>query len=237
MTSGPRQILGVLGGLGPLASAEFLRTVYALAPPGPDQGYPIVHLLSDPTFPDRTTALLAGETDELRERLETSLARLLDLGATRIVICCFTLHAVLPEVAPELRRPVVSLVETALKEVAERGGRHLLLATRGSREVGLFEGARAWPGARQLLVWPGEADQDRLHELLYRLKAGEEPARVADEVAELARRSGAAACVAGCTELHLLSRLPPAPGRPAWVDPLITLARRFAAEPRVTPSA
>src|SRR5581483_3880188 len=80
--------LGILGGMGPLASAEFLSTLYRLNLVEPEQDAPNCVLLSDPSFPDRTEAILAGDTRELARRLEASLQELLRQGTDRIVIAC-----------------------------------------------------------------------------------------------------------------------------------------------------
>ena len=53
-----KQVLGVLGGMGGLASAEFVKTVYEISGEGveQEQAGPVVLMYSDPAFPDRTAA-------------------------------------------------------------------------------------------------------------------------------------------------------------------------------------
>jgi aspartate racemase len=58
--SSERNIIGILGGMGPVASAEFLKTIYEDQLDPDEQGAPIVMMYSDPTFPDRTKAFLAS---------------------------------------------------------------------------------------------------------------------------------------------------------------------------------
>src|SRR5215208_5680219 len=106
--------IGILGGMGPLASAELVHTIYRLNMVEPEQEAPACLLLSDPSIPDRTTAILAGDTTELARRLTAALAELDRLGAERIVIACVTAHAVLPEVPAPLREKVVSLLDLAI---------------------------------------------------------------------------------------------------------------------------
>ena len=57
---GAEDVLGVVGGLGPLVSAEFLKAIYEHTSWTREQDAPRVLLYSDPTFVDRTTALLSG---------------------------------------------------------------------------------------------------------------------------------------------------------------------------------
>src|SRR5690242_14960482 len=104
------RLLGVLGGMGPLASAEFVCTVYRLNRTEPEQQAPGLLLHSDPSIPDRTTAILSGDTQELVVRLTTALESLVANGAHRIIIACVTAHQLLPEVPEPLRACVVSLL-------------------------------------------------------------------------------------------------------------------------------
>jgi aspartate/glutamate racemase len=75
--------LGIIGGIGPLASAEFLRTIYRLNAADPEQQAPDCILFSDPSFPDRTACIQAGTTPQLTARLVASLEELVRLGAER----------------------------------------------------------------------------------------------------------------------------------------------------------
>ncbi len=91
------KMLGILGGMGPLASAEFLKTIYEYnLPLTSEQDTPKVILYSDPSFPDRTELLLKGNEIMLQNILLEVLPRLIDLGVTKIIICCITSHYLLP---------------------------------------------------------------------------------------------------------------------------------------------
>ena len=97
--------LGILGGMGPLASAEFLRTIYDYSLVDTvEQGAPVVSLYSDPTIPDRTEALLNGDDAAVFRQFTEALSYLTATGATKIVICCMTIHYLLPKLPPALTR-------------------------------------------------------------------------------------------------------------------------------------
>lgn len=225
-----RPLLGVVGGLGPLASAELLATLYRLDPPAREQEAPRCLLLSDPTFPDRTEAILRGETGELARRLGEAVASLLEQGAARVVVACVTIHRVLPELPESLRRPVVSLVDLIVEELLADPRERLLLATTGSRRGGVFTAHPRWSAVAKDLRDLEPADQEALHDQLYRLKRGEPPEAAIPFVEELEERYGVQGLVFGCTELHLLQRPLAARGEATEgrvVDPLMTVARRF----------
>jgi aspartate racemase len=95
-TTENHEIWGILGGMGPLASAEFVSSIYRETFSGREQQAPRVLLLSDPTIPDRTECLLNGDHEMLLERLAAGVGQLVLMGATRIVICCMTIHPLVP---------------------------------------------------------------------------------------------------------------------------------------------
>ena len=107
--------LGVLGGMGPLSSAEFVRTIYEHARGAREQDDPVVFLYSDPTLPDRTEAFLGGREEQVLAPLQAALGRLVEMGAERLVVCCMTAHHVFPGLPAELRARLVSLVDVAVE--------------------------------------------------------------------------------------------------------------------------
>src|SRR5215216_6454872 len=104
-------ILGILGGMGPVASAEFLKTIYEYSEGEREQDFPVVFVYSDPTFPDRTDAFLNGEEEVILRQLEKALQALVQMDASKIVICCMTIHHLLPRLSPNLAERIISLLD------------------------------------------------------------------------------------------------------------------------------
>lgn len=222
------RLLGVLGGMGPLASAEFVSTVYRLNMAEPEQRAPALILRSDPSIPDRTKAILAGDTRELAARLTAALAALAASGAQRIVIACVTVHAVLPEVPEPLRSQVVSLLDLVFDEMRATAGRYVLLATTGTRRARIFERHPRWSEVAGRVLLLDEEDQHLLHESIYRFKQDEPVATHIPWLESLPGKYGAEGLVFGCTELHLFHRSLARRGGEAplrIVDPLLIAAR------------
>jgi len=220
--------LGILGGMGPLASAEFLNTIYRLNITDPEQGAPVCVMISDPSFPDRTEAILRGDTGRLVERLTAALGDLVSLGADRIVIACVTAHHVLDQVPQILRQRVVSLIDLVIDQVLTEPRRRLLLTTNGTRTARIFERAERWPDVAQWMERPSAEDQETLHALLYRLKRGEVAGEVVRWLEDLPARYDVEGCIFGCTELHLVYRAMEERGSAAGVLDPLTLAARAA---------
>jgi len=224
-----RGMLGILGGLGPYAGADFVRTIYDVNTASVEQEQPRCVLCSDPSIPDRTTAILAGDTAPVAAALVEALERLVRAGADRIVIACTTIHHFLPDVPEPLRRRVLSLIDVTLDEIARRGIRQVLLCTSGTRRAQIFERHPRWPGAAPFVVFPSEADQAVFHDMLYRIKTTGDGAAELGRLREIAGTYDAESVVAGCTELHLVTRAHRAAGqeKPAILDPLWLVAERL----------
>lgn len=222
--------VAVIGGMGPLASAEFVRTIYERSAGLPEQQMPSLLLWSDPSFPDRTTALLDGRADVLVEPLQQSIEQCGALGAGMVVICCVTMHGVLPSLPAHLRARVVSLVDVLLTAAIEQERRLLLLASIGTRRTRVFEEHPLWARASRWLVWPDEDDQRRVHQAIYAIKQNTGLVEAQALVERLRLQYAAAAFAAGCTEFHVLHRRWGAPGVDC-VDPLDIIATSLAAPP------
>jgi aspartate racemase len=222
--------LGVVGGLGPLASSEFVKTIYEYGLGGVEQESPVVFLHSDPTCPDRTGELLAGNGDAVLEQLVVALRRMRDIGASRVVICCVTIHHLLPSLSEELKRPIISLVDVILSSVVKSRRRHLLMCTTGARKLNIFQTHPQWGAAEDYVILPDESDQRLIHdEIIYRIKRNFDLRELTPLVEQLLSKYGTNSFIAGCTELHLLAKyLKASKGHPfayEFIDPLDIIAR------------
>jgi aspartate racemase len=222
--------LGVLGGLGPLASSEFIDTLYRLNLTDPEQGAPRCVLYSDPSFPDRTQVILRGDTRELAECLTRALAALRELGAERVVIACVTIHHILPQIAADLRSLVISLIDLIISETLANPRPLLLLCTSGTRVARIFEASPRWHLVGDRVSYLDETDQQDLHRWIYRIKRNEPLAECLPWLDSLPARYGCEGFIFGCTELHILHK----EGYrrrggfdPRVVDPLLIVARNL----------
>lgn len=230
-TAGSGDLLGVVGGLGPIASTEFVKTIYEQWLGKPEQETPRVLLYSDPTFPDRTQSLLNGAEEPLLDKLVETLTQLQRLGASRFVICCITIHHLLPRLPGELRSRVTSLIDVIFHELATRRTPHLLLCTIGTRQLGIFQRHERWREFADLFVMLDDADQQKVHRLIYEIKSGADVHERIAFVESLLDKYNVSSFIAGCTEIHLLAkRFAATPDDARCLDPLIYIARRLAHE-------
>ncbi len=199
-----RELVGVIGGMGPLATAEFMRFVIAETPASCDQEHIPMLVYSNPQIPDRTQAIIGDGPSPVPDLVES--ARLLERAGASFLVCpCNTAHHFLPQVRMAVNIPVIDMVEETAAEVAALGaGRAGLLATEGTIACGVYQKALAALGVE--VIVPGNGLQRRVTRAIYAAKAREplENARqLLGPVLEWARQS-ARTIILGCTELSVL---------------------------------
>jgi aspartate racemase len=234
----PRDVWGLLGGMGPLASAEFLATIYEQCVPETEQKLPTVLLLSDPAVPDRTEALLQGRELELAEEAAKRARVLLDGGATQLAFCCVTLHRIVPLLPPAILDRLVSLVDLVFDAVEDRAGSHLMLCSEGTRRAGVFQAHERWRTVSSNIRFLTDHDQAMLHSWIYQIKKNDRVDEHSAFITRLAKSYDASSCIAGCTELHMVAKRSSLDGIGDivdWIDPLAILAARIAGRELIPP--
>jgi aspartate racemase len=221
-----KAVWGIMGGMGGLASAEFVRTIYEYNASEIEQDSPVLILYSDPTFPDRTQAFLDNAQESISALLADRLEKLYQLGSTRIVLCCVTLHYTLPTLPAPLRNGIISLVDVALDGVLKAQRRQLLLCSSGTRAARIFQEHEHWPRAADYIVWPDEEDQRLVHRMLYQYKLTDESQPLVPHLDYFQDKYRVDSFVAGCSELHMVKKhlLRQPEQKYEFIDPLMEIA-------------
>lgn len=221
------RMLGVLGGMGPLASAQFMVRLTLLTPANRDQDHIPTVLWSDPRVPDRTEARLGDGPDPLPWLLR-GIEGLRRAGCGAIAIPCNTAHGWYDAMAEAAQLPILHIVDAAAQELRRLGvgpGRIGLMGTAGTLAMRLYQDRLASQGWDCIVP-----DQEQMERLVSPSIALVKANRVSDAYAPLAEvaRSlaarGAASVVLGCTEIPLGIAAGPALEFPI-VDTIDALAR------------
>lgn len=216
--------IGILGGMGPAATADFYGKVITNTAADRDQDHLPVVIWADPRIPDRSAGLFGGP--DPTPWLAEGLAALRTAGCDLLAVPCNTAHAYLPGLLADSGLELVSIIDVAADAAVERGWhRPGVLATAGTVRAGLHSAALAERGVA--CVVPTEAEQSRVDAVIAAVKAGRAGAaeeRALVEVAAALQDRGADGLLSACTELVLVldRTTPPLP----VVDPADELARR-----------
>ncbi|MFN3449696.1 MAG: aspartate/glutamate racemase family protein [Roseococcus sp.] len=229
------RVLGVLGGMGPLASAEFMRQLTLRTPAARDQEHIPAVLWSDPRVPDRTAARLAGGEDPLPWLLR-GLKGLEAAGCGAVAIPCNTAHLWFEAMQAATPLRLLHIVDAARAALVAQGiseGPVGLMGTAATLASGLYQERLGCPC---LLPSPEEMAA-KVSPAIALVKAN----RLADshaplvEVARALMARGARAVVLGCTEIPLGMAAGPPPPFPV-VDTVAALADAAIAWARGAPA-
>lgn len=204
----PRKIIGILGGMGPAATADFYQKIIRATPAKGDQDHLQVLIFSNPWIPDRTAAIRGDGPDPL-PALVKSAEVLVRGGADFLTIPCVTAHHFFEALQRAVQVPILHLIgETVTAVLNEHPGLRCLglLATSGTLQSRLFETHFEPRGFRILTPEPA-VQAAAVMEAIYAVKQGkpwEQPRRLIREAAAHLRSRGAEAILAGCTEVPLI---------------------------------
>jgi aspartate racemase len=215
-------VLGVLGGMGPAATLDFLTKLQAFTPARSDQDHIRVLVDINPKVPDRN---LAGSgAGAVLAEMAGALA---GAGADVLAIACNTAHAHADLIQRASGLPLIDMIETAASAARDLGVQRVgVLGTKGALRL-----YREYLAAQAMGLISLDAErQEELMATIYRIKGGDRGPSVRREMAGYAAdlvAAGAEAVIAGCTEAPLA--MSPTDVRVAFIDPGELLARRCVA--------
>ena len=221
-----KKTIGIIGGMGPLATADLFNKIVLNTVAECDQDHLRVVIDNNPAIPDRTAALLDGGEDPLPYLLKGAES-LISLGADMLLIPCNTAHGFYDKLTALIDTPVIHMVDSACEEMERRGIKKAgLLATNGCVRAGIYQSFAKKRGIE--LILPDETEQKTIHELIYRGVKPNNPKYDASAVRQTASRlinDGAEAVILGCTELPLAWPMYSLTDIP-YIDPTLILARK-----------
>lgn len=216
--------LGVIGGLGPMATAYFMELLTQMTDAETDQEHIEVLIYSKPSIPDRTKYIL-GESDKnpLPDMIYAG-GKLKEAGAELLAIPCITAHYFHNDIEQKLEIPVINgPSETASYLAKEKKTCAGILATDGTLQSKLLQNALNNGGIQSVL--PGKESQKKVMSMVYEeLKAGKsvDMEKFTQVSAELFEK-GAQVILLACTELSLIKKEHKLPA--GYLDVMEVMAR------------
>ena len=221
-----KKTIGILGGMGPLATADLYRKIIERTRADRDNEHIRVYIDGNAAIPDRTAAILHGGEDPVPEML-SALRHLEACGADCIIMPCNTAHYFLPRLREQTALPILDMQRITAAVCRERfpGKTAAILATDGTVQSGLYDRALDAEGVRW--IHPGESEQKSLMHLIYDVVKASRPMEPEkerwDAILDTLRGQGADLFILGCTELPVLAGVLPSEG--PFLDPTDELAK------------
>lgn len=197
-----RKTIGILGGMGPLATCDLFSKIIQITDASCDQEHVRICIDNNTEISDRTNAIIRHGKDPVPEMVKSAV-RLQSFGADVLIMPCNTAHYFYDRILPFVDIPFLSMIDETAKVISDRGLRKVgLLATDGTLQTAVYEKAFKKRGIS--IVVPPPENQVHIMDLIYNgVKAGnkEIDTKPTKKTIEDLFRKGAQTLVLGCTEL------------------------------------
>lgn len=225
-------MMGVLGGMGPLATLDFFGKVLAATPANGDAGHVPLLIQSDPRIPSRPAAILDKQRSPLPELL-AGRDRLIAAGATALAMPCNTAHYWYADLVTGCSVPFISIVDASINEIgklAKPGEAIGIIATRATLAARIFDEPLQSAGYKLL-----PPNDDTMNELVLPgielVKAGQaaQGGQLIEQAVTALLAQGAGWVLLACTETPLALDAIESPLNARCIDSTAALARRCVA--------
>lgn len=219
-----KAMIGILGGMGPLATVDFLRKLIERTPATCDQEHVPLIVYSVPQISDRTAGILAGGESPLAA-MRAGMRMLERAGAKAIAIPCNTAHYWYDDLARECSVPLLHIADCACATLGDGVVNVGLLGTAGTLAAGFYQ-QRLAAGGYQCLINRQEEIDNWVMPGIGLVKAGD--VRGGGALLQQALAAlfdcGAQRVILACTETPIGLECVAAPQLPRCVDATIALA-------------
>ncbi len=193
--------LGILGGMGPLATVEFMQKIISRTPAHNDQQHIPMLVSNNPQIPDRTAYLISNGEDPY-PALKQGMEQLQQAGAECIVMPCNTAHYWYTRLSNSCNVHTISIIDSVVDEAKHRSYRTVgLLATTATMMAGMYQTKLAQQQINAIETT--DSEQQAIMNGIYAVKAGnvEDGKKLMQPVFEAMLDRGAEAVIFGCTEI------------------------------------
>lgn len=199
-----QKVVGIIGGMGPLATVDLMNKIISYTPAKKDQDH--IHIIADnySQIPDRTTAILGKGTDPTPFIVQ-SAQRLENAGADFLVMACNTAHFYFKSIKESVSIPILHMPFQTARFLHVNNMRRVgLLATDGTINTKLYQ--QSCQSYDINAIEPDKQMQKEVMEGIYAIKGSDlEKGRFyLSRVADKLLKRGAEAIIAGCTEIPLV---------------------------------
>ena len=200
--------LGILGGLGPLATVYFMDMIVKMTEAKKDQDHISMIVLNHAAIPDRTDFILDSSKPNPLPMMVEDAKKLQAAGADYVVMPCNTAHFFYEQIQNNITIPMLNIIEETVKYARDvKGVKKLgILATKGTVSAGSYQRMCEKYGIEWAV--PSLQDEQSLMNIIYnQVKAGKEiNINEFNKIIGNMKADGCDAVALGCTELSVINK-------------------------------
>ncbi|SKC83275.1 cysteate racemase [Maledivibacter halophilus] len=194
--------IGILGGMGPLATADLFKKIIMMTDANSDNEHIPIIVENNTRIPDRTDYIINDGEDPTKYMIKSAI-RLEMMGADVIIMPCNTAHYFYDEIIKYIKIPFINMIVETAKETKNLypKGKIGLLATEGTCRAGIYD--KVFKEYNLELIKPNPEKQKYVMKLIYDIKKGKDNIDLKNfkSVLKELKNQGAEAFILGCTEL------------------------------------
>lgn len=202
-----RKSIGIIGGLGPLATVKFLEILNENIDKNSNKEFEIV-VINDPTTPDRTEYILDNTKPNPLDNILKMVKKLDKNNVDVIVMPCNTASYFYKEINNATQTHFINIVYETVKFIEKMNIKKIgLLATEGTIKSGVYKELLDKFNIECLV--PNENDQKIINEIIYGCVKQNKKANMEEfyKVSNNLQNEGAQIIILGCTELSALKKI------------------------------
>ncbi|CAB1261772.1 amino acid racemase [Clostridium sp. WLY-B-L2] len=220
-----KKIIGILGGMGPLATADLFYKIITLTDAKSDNEHIHVIIDNNTEIPDRTNYILGTGEDPKKYLIESAL-KLELMGADVIIMPCNTAHYFYDEIVKYIHIPFLNMISETVKEIRRTNTEIKkvgLLATKGTCFAGIYD--KIFNKYNIEVVKPDDTNENIVSDLIYSVKKGVKKYDLnsVQSVLSYFKSKDVDTVILGCTELPVAFKMLNIKGN--YVDPTKILAQ------------
>ena len=200
-------LVGVLGGLGPMATVYFYDLVVEITDAKNDQEHVDMIIMNRASTPDRTAYIIGKSDSSPLDVLIKDARRLEKAGANFLVLTCNTAHYFYQEISESISIPLLNMIEETVDYAIDQKHKKIgILATTGNIKTELYQNMCKQKGVDFFVL--DEEYQNKVMKIIYDdVKAGKKAnMKEFDEIIDKVKENGCDCVILGCTELSIIKK-------------------------------
>jgi len=202
------KVIGILGGMGSLATVDLFKKIVNLTPAKNDQEF--IHIIIDNNskIPNRRNFILKKSDIDPTPFLQSTARNLETAGADFILVACNGAHFFLEKIQDSVKIPVMSIIEEAVDYTTkhmEKLNKIGLLASVSTLEGGLYH--KSFGRYNIKVIIPSQEIQNNLMKMIDSVKAGTVPIDCKHKIQSIVKtmiKNGAQCILMSCTEIPVM---------------------------------
>ena len=230
------EVLGILGGMGPEATAHLYELIIKHTPASKDQDHIPTVIYSNTLIPDRTTCILRGEHEKIIEILSKSAQLLENTNVDVIIIPCNTAHYYLEDIRKNIKIPILDMIKITAEYLYDKLTKQEniniklkigLLATTGTIRTEIYQ--KRFEQFKVNIITPNDTQQEEVMSIINEIKKNGPSEMLKSKlnkiISNLREKKEIKWIILGCTELPLLYKNEDDLEQFFLVDPMVILSK------------